>query len=462
MAGGRVAAADVSGLRTRARRVAAVAARRAGLRPSPPIRRKNGRIAFVGPMPPAPTGIATYDRAVLDGLARIGFPDRRPIDVLWPIRKEHRTAIRAYDLAIYQLGNHVEHHREVYRLAWSSPGLVVLHDLALDDFVRGLQSLGDPLGFRALGEAVGARHRSGPSSVRDAEEPLAVPWCAAAARAARGVIVHSEFGRRYLEGIGCRTPVFVVPHPVVEPPAALALAEAGAGELRARLGAGRLIVAPGDVNATKLHGTILAALARLPADVHLVIVGRRAPGYDVARLVERHGVRDRVTVALDVPDAAFLGWLAAADVVVDLRHPHRGEVSGSLARAMQAGKPTVVSAVGTYRDLPDDTVVRVPAGRVDPEVLRATLLGLLDDPARGGRVGDAAAAHVRRLVETEATAHGYEAAILATRSLLLDPAHAVMARWARGLAEIGVDDALVAEGFGLSYVRALEGFTKAR
>jgi glycosyltransferase involved in cell wall biosynthesis len=450
----------MSGLRARLRRAAGAAARRTGLRPPPPSKRRNGRIAFVGPMPPAATGVATYDRAVLDGLERIGFTDRHPIDVLWPVRKEHVEAVRAYDLAVYQLGNHVEHHRDVYRLSWTAPGLVVLHDLALDDFVRGLQSIGDPLGFRALGEAAGARHRVGGSSAYDAEDPLAIPWCAAAVRASRGVIVHADFGRRYLEGIGTRTPVFVVPHPVVEDPAVLAAAEAAAPALRAGSGAGRLVVAPGDVNATKLHGAILAALARLPDDVHLAIVGRRAPGYDVHRLVERHGVRGRVTVALDVPDATFLAWLAAADVVVDLRHPHRGEVSGSLARAMQAGKPTVVSAVGTYLDLPDDAVVRVPAGRVDPDALRTALLGLLEDPERRRRVGDAAAAHVRGQVETEATAHGYAEALLATRALVLDPARLVLARWARSLAEIGVDDDLVAEGFGASYARALESFTR--
>ena len=36
----------------------------------------SGELVFCGPLPPAPTGIATYDRAVLDGLERIGFNDR--------------------------------------------------------------------------------------------------------------------------------------------------------------------------------------------------------------------------------------------------------------------------------------------------------------------------------------------------------------------------------------------------
>ena len=444
---------------TSIRRTAGRIARAMGWRPTPPSpRRTNGRIAFVGPMPPAATGIATYDRAVIEGLERIGFTGPHPIDPIVPTRKTAVRAIEAYDLAVYQLGNHVDHHRHVYRLAWSVPGLVVLHDLALDDFVRGLQSIGDPLGFRAVGEAASLRHRIG-SSPDGIAEPLGVPWCASAARAARGVIVHSAFGRRYLEGIGCLTPIFVVPHPVVESDQALMRASARAAELRAGLGDRRLVVAPGDVNATKQHQAILRALTRLPDDVRLAIVGRRAPDYEIHRLVERHGVRDRVTVSLDVPDPEFLAWIVAADVVVDLRHPHRGEVSGSLARAMQAGKPTIVSAVGTYLDVPDGAVVRVPAGRTDPEALREVIGDLLDRPDRRERIGRAAGEYVRHLRETDATANGYAEAILATRELIRDPRRAMIARWARSLAEAGVDESLVREGFGAAYVRALESFS---
>jgi glycosyltransferase involved in cell wall biosynthesis len=450
------------GVAGKVRRAAARAARRTGLRLPAAPPRSNGRIALVGPMPPSKTGIATYDRAVLDGLGRIGFLQRHPVDVLWPVRREHLEAIARYDLGIYQLGNNVEHHRDVYRLAWSAPGIVVLHDLALDDFIKGLQSIGDPLGFRALGEAAGMRQRVAGDPDAAANEPLRVPWAAAAVRAARGVVVHADFGRRYLEELGCRTPVFVIPHPVVEPAEALSRARERARDLRAHLaarGADRLVVAPGDVNATKQHGAILAALGQLPVDVHLTIVGRRGAGYDVGRLVDRLGLRARVTVRLDISDEDFLAWIAAADVVVDLRHPHRGEVSGSLARAMQAGRPTIVSGTGTYLDVPEDAVVRVAPGRVDPDELRSALASLLGDEARREGIGAAASAYVRRLADTEATAHGYERAILSTLDLLRDPTRTIMHRWARALAEVGVDEPLLEEGYGMSYARALMSFT---
>jgi glycosyltransferase involved in cell wall biosynthesis len=448
----------------RLRKIAGRVARRVGLRPSLPERRRhNGRLAFAGPMPPASTGIASYDRAVLDGLHRIGFLERHRTDVLWPVGGGHLRSILAYELGIYQLGNNAEFHRYLYGLAIASPGLVVLHDLALDGLVRGLEVANDPHGLDAAREAAALRHRvTDPDVVM--HEPLRVVWCAAVARAARGIIVHSGFCKRYLESVGVRTPIYVVPHPVVEDAASMRRAEPRARELRATLearGARTVVVAPGDINEAKCLPAVIDAIASLPDDVHAVLVGRRIPGTDVAAVIADRGVGDRVTVHHDVSDEDFRAWLVAADVAVDLRFPHRGEVSGSLAMAMVAGVPTIVSATGTYLDVPDGLVVRVAPGPADPAELAARIGDLRDDPERRARIGEAARAHMDALRDSEATARGYEQAILATRDIVLDPTSAVMARWAASLAAVGVDEALADAGYGVSYARALESFKRS-
>jgi hypothetical protein len=166
-----------------------------------------------------------------------------------------------------------------------------------------------------------------------------------------------------------------------------------------------------------------------------------------------------VSVHADVDDADFLAWLAAADAAVDLRFPHRGEVSGSLSRAMQAGVPTVVSATGTYLDVPDDAVVRVAPGPTDPEELAAVLQRLRDDPEHRARIGAAAAGHVERLRERDATARGYERAITETLALVRDPARRAMAIWGKALVDAGITEEMVAQGYGMEYARALQSFT---
>jgi glycosyltransferase involved in cell wall biosynthesis len=249
----------------------------------------------------------------------------------------------------------------------------------------------------------------------------------------------------------------------VEDEVSMRRAEPRARELRATLeaaGAGTLVVAPGDVNEAKCLPALVEAIATLPEDVHAVLVGRRIPGTDLAATIAAHGVGDRVTVHHDVPDDDFRAWLVAADLAVDLRFPHRGEVSGSLSMAMVAGVPTIVSATGTYLDIPEDLVMRVAPGPADPAELAHRILELRDDPERRARIGAAARAHMASLRETDATARGYEEAIVATREIVADPARAILTRWAGSLAAIGVDGALVEEGYGVSYARALESFER--
>jgi glycosyltransferase involved in cell wall biosynthesis len=192
--------------------------------------------------------------------------------------------------------------------------------------------------------------------------------------------------------------------------------------------------------------------------VRLALVGRSIEGYDAEAALVSAKLGDRATLHADVSDDDFRAWLFAADVIVELRHPHRGEVSGSLARAMQAGRPSIVSATGSYLEAPEDGVLRVAPGPVDPAEVADRIRLLAEDPVRRARMGGAAAAVVRRLRETEATAHGYADAIEATLSLVRDPARRAYARWAGGLADLGIDDGTLARGYGLAYAEAMEGF----
>jgi glycosyltransferase involved in cell wall biosynthesis len=440
-----------------ARLIRRMGRRRVVARPAP------SSVAYLSPMPPAASGVATYSKAVLEGLSRIGFRKRHPLAVVWPVRPTFQSRVGAYRLGIYHLGNNAEFHRDIYRTAVSHPGLVVLHDLGLDDFVRGLVSEGEPLGYVAMREAVTLTPRmSLPEAL--ANEPLRRPWCAHVAKRARGIIVHSEFCRRYLRDFGCHTPIFVVPHPVVEHEDDMRRAQPRGRELRTALGLSDddvLIVAPGDLNAAKRLDVVIAAVSRLAAAprVRLALVGRRIPSYDVHRMIEKGGGGDLVRLAADVSDEDFRAWLFASDIVVDLRYPHRGEVSGSLMRAMQAGRPSVLSGVGTYLDVPEGVGLRVAPGPPDPLELGAAFRRLVEDPELRLRMGERARAHIARQVADDLTARGYAQAIETTMRLMLDPARRALARWAGSLVDLGVADRHLDEAYGLSYARALEEFT---
>jgi glycosyltransferase involved in cell wall biosynthesis len=364
-------------------------------------------------------------------------------------------------MAVYHLGNNMEFHGDIYDLAIRTPGLLVIHDLALDDFVMGMVATAQPFGHQALREGLLLAPRLHGFEEAERNEPLRVPYVAHAARHARGIIVHSPFVERYLRVFGCKTPIYVAPHPVIEKEQDVRRAEGRARVIRGSLesmGMRTLIGVFGDLNAAKLLDVVLEAMVLLPQDVHLAFVGRRIPGYDAEPLVRASGLGARVSLRTDVSDEDFLAWMCAADVAVDLRYPHRGEVSGSLSRAMQCGRPTVVSATGTYLDLPVDVVVRVPAGRLEPSELADALRALVDDPERRRRIGEAAREHSKQLAESEATAHVYAEAMDATMALLWDPARRALARWGGALVDLGITEEGLAEGYGMSYARALDEF----
>jgi hypothetical protein len=125
---------------------------------------------------------------------------------------------------------------------------------------------------------------------------------------------------------------------------------------------------------------------------------------------------------------------------------------------MQIGRPTIVSATGTYLDEPEGTVLTIGAGPGDPGELAERIHVLGQDPALRAAIGERARAYMEELRTREATAHGYVEAIRGTRAILRDPTGPTMARWARALGDIGVRQSELDLGYGVRYARALESF----
>jgi glycosyltransferase involved in cell wall biosynthesis len=328
---------------------------------------------------------------------------------------------------------------------------VVLHDLAIDGLIWGLGEVKSPLAAPARAEAMLAA-RAGAAT----DDPLAIPWCAQLVRRAHAVIVHSVFAKSYLEGIGCRTPIAVAPHPVVERDADVDRARGRRETMRARVGdADEILVGvAGDLNATKGIQQLLEAFPLIRSKVRLVLVGRKA-GWDLDAAIRASGVDDHVTVIRDVQDDEFLAWLCAFDVLVNVRYPHRGETSGSLVRALHAGTPSIVSGVGTYLEVPDDVVVRIAPGVPDRAELASAIDRLAGDPTRRRQMGERAQRFAREELTPARAAAVYLGAIADVLAFEADPARTALARWAGALREMGVAPHHVERGFGVAYADAL-------
>lgn len=164
------------------------------------------RILLLAPLSPSRSPAAADGEALRRLLKRLA-PGRRGVRAPWPVPENVEALIRGSDLSVYLPANDPGE-REIYQTAVEYPGLLVLPDLALD---------------RVIEELVRAREPVGMAARREAEELAArldipTPWCAQAVRRARGVVVHRDQDRRFLERLGCRTPIFVAPPPQAAQP----------------------------------------------------------------------------------------------------------------------------------------------------------------------------------------------------------------------------------------------------
>ncbi len=130
----------------------------------------------------------------------------------------------------------------------------------------------------------------------------------------------------------------------------------------------------------------------------LVIAGEGPERVRLQRRIEAEGLPVRLLGCRDdVPEL-----LAAADVAV---LPSRWDARPHLAHeALHAGVPLVATAVGGVPELVGDGAELVPYG--DPEALARTVLALLAEPARRGRLASAGRAQAAQWpTEDDAVAH---------------------------------------------------------
>jgi glycosyltransferase involved in cell wall biosynthesis len=229
-------------------------------------------------------------------------------------------------------------------------------------------------------------------------------------RADRVVAITNALARFCVERVGLpRDKVEVVHYGLDELPAAW-----GAGVEPPE---GRYLLAVARLTEQKGLDVAVRALAELPADVRLAVLGEGPERGRLETLAEELGLSDRVLLPGRVGDVA--AWLRRATLLV---HPVRWEGFGlALLEAMLAAKPVVASDVSAIPEIVVDgeTGVLVPAD--DPQALARALLGVLQEPARGERLGSAGRARALAEFSVERMASGtlaaYDRALAGRRSL---------------------------------------------
>jgi glycosyltransferase involved in cell wall biosynthesis len=157
-----------------------------------------------------------------------------------------------------------------------------------------------------------------------------------------------------------------------------------------------LVTAPGLATSSKRLDVALRAVLRLRRELpelRLVVAG----GVDAELPLAAWAASDSgaLVVAGRLRLDDFLRHLVAADVVLALRFPTHGEISGALVRSLGAGRPALVTAGTPAADeFPEGVVMPVDPDRAEEEELVALLRVLIADVALRERIGARARAHL--------------------------------------------------------------------
>jgi glycosyltransferase involved in cell wall biosynthesis len=157
-----------------------------------------------------------------------------------------------------------------------------------------------------------------------------------------------------------------------------------------RLEGKRVLAFTGRLVPHKGVNVILEALASLPSDVVLLVIGAGPRLPNLVGLARRLDVEDRVRFCPAVSDADLPFYLALADVFV---FPSQNRLEGfglAVAEAMAIGLPVVVADLPGVREVIEPGVEGLLVEPLIATDVAAKVRALLDDPALARRMGEAA------------------------------------------------------------------------
>jgi glycosyltransferase involved in cell wall biosynthesis len=367
------------------------------------------RVGYFSPLPPAPTGVADYSKALLPLLRSFGAVEIAPEEC---------------DVALYHVGNNALH-RDIYRRALTHPGVVVLHDAVLQHLLLGMLDPDEYLeefvynygehdinGARELGRQLWEQRARSGADVRY----FARPMLKRIASAARAVIVHNPAAAALVREHAPRARVFEIPHlfqqPVLPSPQETLRFRESLGLTPETL----LIGTFGHQRETKRLAVVLRAFQRAHATARLLVSGEFVSStYEraIAPLLEHPGIIQTGYL----PEPELWQYAAAADLCINLRYPSAAETSGIAVRMMGIGKPVVFTASEALARIPTNACLRLEVGPEEEQMLAAYITWMAGNREAGLEIGRRAAAHIAQCHAPEKVAGEYWNVLDKARSL---------------------------------------------
>ena len=364
---------------------------------------KRMRIAYVSPLPPQRSGVASYSSNLLPYLAPFFDIDlfvEPGLDVADLFLKEHFSIYPwtellerrdKYDTAIYQMGNS-EFHIAMLRLLQDVPGIVVCHDFYLSNlpFVQEIKNGERGIFYNEIDYSHGLRGvvnylKNGIESTR-----WVWPLNWKVLKNAQEIIVHSEHQRELLKKFythGWQPNLRVIKQvreiaPLVSNSRKKALRKELGLDPNAFIYCSFGLMAP-----TKLNNPTIKAFSQTLSRIHdnamLIFVGDLEGGeygLETLNIIKELKLSKKVRITPFLIKEPYEKYLACTDVAIQLRTDSRGETSRAVLDCMAYGLPLIINAHGSLNDYDAEDVVKLSEAPSIEELSQA-MVSLQSDKA---------------------------------------------------------------------------------
>ncbi|QUC64790.1 glycosyltransferase [Nitrosopumilus sp. K4] len=267
-----------------------------------------------------------------------------------------------YDKILYHVGNN-PFHKYVYETAIENPGIVVMHDPLIHHLVRFL-TVGQkkPERYIQLMEfAYGPKGRViAENAITSREFPLfEYPLVKELVESSLAVIVHSKFAENIIREECPDANIIKINMPIT-------VENKTEQGLRESLGIPKnhtVISTFGNIGFYKRLNVALKAfshfLKKNPESTFIIAGSYLSEAYadEIHKLVEELGITDRVIETGFVED--LQPYISITDIAIQLRYPTAGETSIITLQIMGNGKPVIVSNIGSFEEIPNNTVIKI-------------------------------------------------------------------------------------------------------
>jgi glycosyltransferase involved in cell wall biosynthesis len=336
------------------------------------------KLAYISPLPPEASGISFYSNELLPYLAKYyqidlvvnqealeveNLRDFRVINVDEFLRKVH-----SFDRVLYQFGNSF-FHKHMIPLLEEVPGVVVMHDIYLADFMRWLQETQYYSKDILYEELYYSHGFTGLIKLKmgGIEEIKMYPLNRSILNNSIGIIVHSKHSLNLLESFYSLDTkrCAVIPR----------LKKVCPYEQKNRNNDEILVCSFGYSAPVKLSHLIVEAFALSEIgkidQSSLVFVGESSPPEykgEIYKIAEKYGIKKKVRVLGFVSEKEYEDYLHRCSIAIQLRKMSKGEVSRAVLDTLAHGIVTIVNKEGSMDEFPDDVVFKIERD-VNPEIL---------------------------------------------------------------------------------------------